>query len=278
MPHAAAALLLHARMASLRDERRAPRPAAASRCGTRAQAVRRMLAGLPATAQALCASPYLDAHLFAFDDKLITAAQRPRPYSEQPLKFASRAFPEHSRFKARCCASVAPSVPRSPRVGAYRASIGGTTCDLTAQRQSSVLWRGCDRLPCRSVEQFRALGCRCSPAAWSPPAAGRAASRWCRTTSTRCCRSSSACCTRSRRRCRSASRCGPDAACGAVLLQRQAAEQVASVVECARMRMHDMAAGYRATAKHFGDTAHSVKLHPDRASSFLLVTKFAEQP
>ena len=60
-----------------------------------------MLAGVPTAAQALCASPYLDAHLFAFDDKLISAVQRPRPYSEQPLKFVSRAFPERSRFKAR---------------------------------------------------------------------------------------------------------------------------------------------------------------------------------
>ena len=63
--------------------------------------VKRVLAGVPTTAQALCASPYLDAHLFAFDDKLISAVQRPRPYSEQPLKFVSREFPERSRFKAR---------------------------------------------------------------------------------------------------------------------------------------------------------------------------------
>lgn len=63
--------------------------------------VKRVLAGVPTTAQALCASPYLDAHLFAFDDKLISAVQRPRPYSEQPLKFVSREFPERSRFKVR---------------------------------------------------------------------------------------------------------------------------------------------------------------------------------
>ena len=69
-------------------------------CGV-AQMVKRVLAGVPTTAQALCASPYLDTHLFAFDDKLISAVQRPRPYSEQPLKFMSRAFPERSRFKAR---------------------------------------------------------------------------------------------------------------------------------------------------------------------------------
>lgn len=63
------------------------------------QVVRRILANVPATAQALCTSPFLDANLFSYDDKLISATLRMRGYTEQPLKFVSRAHPATSRFK-----------------------------------------------------------------------------------------------------------------------------------------------------------------------------------
>ena len=61
--------------------------------------MRRILANVPATAQALCTSPFLDADLFSYDDKLISATLRMRGYTEQPLKFVSRAHPATSRFK-----------------------------------------------------------------------------------------------------------------------------------------------------------------------------------
>ncbi|EIE19430.1 hypothetical protein COCSUDRAFT_48944 [Coccomyxa subellipsoidea C-169] len=67
---------------------------------SQSQVVRRILANVPATAQALCTSPFLDANLFSYDDKLISATLKMRGYTEQPLKFVSRAHPAASRFKS----------------------------------------------------------------------------------------------------------------------------------------------------------------------------------
>ena len=75
-------------------------------CG--AQMVRRVLANLPAMAQALSPSPFLDYNLFSYDDKLISPVLRMRAYSEQPLKFSSRAHPTGYRFKVthHCCPAL----------------------------------------------------------------------------------------------------------------------------------------------------------------------------
>ncbi len=72
------------------------------------QVVRRILANVPATAQALCTSPFLDANLFSYDDKLISTTLKMRGYTEQPLKFVSRAHPAASRFKVRVCSIHMP--------------------------------------------------------------------------------------------------------------------------------------------------------------------------
>ena len=70
------------------------------------QMIRRLLANLPAMAQALSPSPFLDHNLFSYDDKLISPVLRMRAYSEQPLKFSSRAHPSGYRFKvSHCCCS-----------------------------------------------------------------------------------------------------------------------------------------------------------------------------
>ena len=73
-----------------------------------AQMVRRVLANLPAMAQALSPSPFLDYNLFSYDDKLISPVLRMRAYSEQPLKFSSRAHPNGYRFKvtSQCCPAL----------------------------------------------------------------------------------------------------------------------------------------------------------------------------
>ena len=49
-----------------------------------------MLSNLPASCQALSPSPYLDAAIYSYDEKLISALMRPRPPPEAPLKFAPR--------------------------------------------------------------------------------------------------------------------------------------------------------------------------------------------
>lgn len=72
------------------------------------QAARRILAGLPTSSQAISLSPYLDANLFAYDDKLITPALRLRTYSEQALKFVSQAHPNACRFKVGFRCDITP--------------------------------------------------------------------------------------------------------------------------------------------------------------------------
>lgn len=63
------------------------------------QAVRRTLANVPVNAQTLCASPYLDGHLFHYDEKHITAAVRPRMFSDTVLRFVSKQHPDRAKFK-----------------------------------------------------------------------------------------------------------------------------------------------------------------------------------
>ena len=75
------------------------------------QTIRRMLASIPASSQMLCPSPYLDARLFVYDDKLMGPLIKPRPFTTQPLKLISRAHPE--RVKLR----VGPSAAEVPTQG-----------------------------------------------------------------------------------------------------------------------------------------------------------------
>ncbi|CAL8468423.1 g7963 [Coccomyxa elongata] len=81
---------------------------------SQSQVVRRILANVPATAQALCTSPFLDANLFSYDDKLISATLRMRGYTEQPLKFVSRAYPAASRFKVQPLTTPPAQQPGRP--------------------------------------------------------------------------------------------------------------------------------------------------------------------
>lgn len=56
--------------------------------GGRAEAVRRILAHLPISAQSYTTSPYLDYSLFSYDDKWISVMERPKPCGEHPIRFA----------------------------------------------------------------------------------------------------------------------------------------------------------------------------------------------
>lgn len=58
-----------------------------------------MLASLPLSCQSAAVSPYLDHSLFHFDDKLIAASDRHKPWSEHPIKFMSRRRPNVLKFK-----------------------------------------------------------------------------------------------------------------------------------------------------------------------------------
>jgi hypothetical protein len=61
-----------------------------SRNGGELQAVKRILSALPFSPQAWSESPYFDKSLFNYDEKLISATERPKPCAEFPIKFYSR--------------------------------------------------------------------------------------------------------------------------------------------------------------------------------------------
>lgn len=61
-----------------------------SRNGGPTSAIRRTLSHLPLNEQCVYESPYLDVELFSYDERYVTANDRPRVPSEQPTKFFSR--------------------------------------------------------------------------------------------------------------------------------------------------------------------------------------------
>ena len=54
--------------------------------GGRREAVRRMLCHLPICCQCHSSSPYLDLALFSYDDKWVSAIERPKPCGDSPIK------------------------------------------------------------------------------------------------------------------------------------------------------------------------------------------------
>ncbi|XP_054160783.1 DET1 homolog [Oppia nitens] len=61
-----------------------------ARNGGQTEAVRRLLAQLPISAQSFTCSPYLDLSLFSYDDKWITLMERPRSCGDHPIRFYAR--------------------------------------------------------------------------------------------------------------------------------------------------------------------------------------------
>ena len=72
------------------------------------QAMRRVLANIPVNSQVLSASPYLDANLFQYDDRPVSALIRPRVYgADSILRFTPRDRPIKAAFKMhRDCLDV----------------------------------------------------------------------------------------------------------------------------------------------------------------------------
>ncbi len=54
------------------------------------EAVKRLLAQLPISAQSFSSSPYLDMSLFSYDDKFISVMERPKAFAEYPIRFFAR--------------------------------------------------------------------------------------------------------------------------------------------------------------------------------------------
>lgn len=58
--------------------------------GGKTEAIKRVLALLPISAQSYSCSPYLDLSLFSYDDKWVSAMERPKPCGEHPIRFYAR--------------------------------------------------------------------------------------------------------------------------------------------------------------------------------------------
>ncbi|KAI1301659.1 DET1 -like protein [Halotydeus destructor] len=61
-----------------------------ARNGGQGEAVKRILAILPISAQSFTSSPYLDWSLFSYDDKWISVLERPKACGEYPIRFFAR--------------------------------------------------------------------------------------------------------------------------------------------------------------------------------------------
>ena len=51
------------------------------------EAVKRLLAQLPISAQSYSSSPYLDLSLFSYDDKWVSAMERPKACGDHPIRY-----------------------------------------------------------------------------------------------------------------------------------------------------------------------------------------------
>lgn len=58
-----------------------------ARNGGPTEAVKRLLAQLPISAQSYCCSPYLDLSLFSYDEKWVSVMERPKSCGEHPIRF-----------------------------------------------------------------------------------------------------------------------------------------------------------------------------------------------
>ncbi|KAL1117893.1 hypothetical protein AAG570_004206 [Ranatra chinensis] len=61
-----------------------------ARFGGHTEATKRVLAQLPISAQSYSSSPYLDLSLFSYDDKWVSAMERPKACGEHPIRFYGR--------------------------------------------------------------------------------------------------------------------------------------------------------------------------------------------
>lgn len=61
-----------------------------ARKGGQAEAVKRLLAQLPISAQSYTCSPYLDLSLFSYDEKWLSVMERPKTCSDHPIRFFAR--------------------------------------------------------------------------------------------------------------------------------------------------------------------------------------------
>ncbi|XP_037080641.1 DET1 homolog [Pollicipes pollicipes] len=82
-----------------------------ARNGSPMEATRRLLVQLPISGQSYASSPYLDMQLFSYDEKWVSAMERPKPCGEQPIRFYSR---DSGLLRFRIHAGVSGRSPPPP--------------------------------------------------------------------------------------------------------------------------------------------------------------------
>lgn len=80
------------------------------------EATKRLLAQLPISAQSYSTSPYLDMTLFAFDDKWVSALERPKACSEYPIRFFGQ---DSGLLKFRLYTGNQTKIPQARRLVAF---------------------------------------------------------------------------------------------------------------------------------------------------------------
>lgn len=87
-----------------------------ARNGGEVQAVKRILSALPFSPQSWSESPYFDKSLFNYDEKLISATERPKPCAEFPIKFYSRT---DGQVQFRLSSGLPDKADRSKKYASY---------------------------------------------------------------------------------------------------------------------------------------------------------------
>ncbi|XP_055635322.1 DET1 homolog [Toxorhynchites rutilus septentrionalis] len=82
------------------------------------EATKRILAQLPISAQSYSSSPYLDLGLFSYDDKWVSAMERPKACAEFPIRFFARDS-SLLKFKIYAGAQLLPTSSNSRRLVAF---------------------------------------------------------------------------------------------------------------------------------------------------------------
>ncbi|XP_056631534.1 DET1 homolog [Diorhabda sublineata] len=80
--------------------------------GGKTEAIKRLLAQLPISAQSYSCSPYLDLSLFSYDEKWVSVMERPKACGEHPIRFYSR---DSGFLRFKICAGVLRSTTPSVR-------------------------------------------------------------------------------------------------------------------------------------------------------------------
>ncbi|KAF5452834.1 hypothetical protein F2P56_027796 [Juglans regia] len=83
------------------------------------QFMKKMLGSLPYSCQSLSPSPYFDQSLFRFDEKLISASDRPRQSTDHPIKFILRRQPCSLKFKIKLGPEAGSADGRTKKIASF---------------------------------------------------------------------------------------------------------------------------------------------------------------